>query len=221
MILAAGRGERLRPLTDRVPKPLIEIGGECMIDRHLRSLAAAGVRRVVINVAWLGPQIVDHVAGGKRFGLRVSFSDEGDEALETAGGIVEALPLLGDQPFWIVNADVFTEFGFDAPRLDAADMGHLYLTDNPPHHRHGDFCLVKGRVAAPGTGPSTLTYAGIAVFRPAFFAGLERGRGALGPLLHDAAARGTLAGSSLPGQWHDIGSPERLEHCRREVSGLR
>ena len=218
MILAAGRGERLRPLTDRVPKPLIEIGGETLIARHLNALAATGVERVVVNLSWLGERIVAAVGGGSEFGLTVIYSDEGGQALETAGGIVEALPVLGDDPFWVVNGDVRSDFDFALPSLADDDLGHLFLVPNPAHHPGGDFVPGGGRLRyAPGAAGAQ-TFSGIALYRPALFAGTARGRAPLAPLLASAAADGRLAGSLLPAGWHDIGTPERLAACRKAVA---
>lgn len=217
-ILAAGRGERLRPLTDHVPKPLIEIGGKPIIEHHLESLAAAGVRRVVINVAWLGERIVARVGDGRRFGLEIAYSRETPGALDTAGGIVNALDLLHAKCFLLVNGDVCTDFDFADLAPAAGADGELVLIDNPPHHPAGDFVLRAGRVALPNGGDDTLTYAGIAWFRRSLFEPLAPGRRALRSVLADAIARGRLRGRRYGGAWHDVGTLERLEAARLAAS---
>lgn len=209
MILAAGRGERLRPLTDTIPKPLIEVGGKPLIVHHLERLASAGVEEVVINLGWLGQQIAEYLGDGREFGLRIRYSKEPPGALETAGGIVEALPLLGEAPFLAVSADVLTDYPFE--RLTDAEPGrpaHLVLVDNPPHHLEGDFALRDGQVRlASGDG---LTFSGIAVFDPALFTHLSPGRRALRPVLEQAITAGRVGGEHYRGLWADIGTPQRL-----------
>lgn len=213
MILAAGRGERLRPVTDHLPKPLIEVGGETLLDRHLDRLASGGVTDVVINVSHLGALIEQHCAT-PRAGPRLHFSREPDGALETAGGIRHALPLLGDAPFLLVNGDVWTDFDFtDLPHT--TDSAHLLLVNNPPHHPEGDFALQGTRVTRPAYRP--LTYAGIGLYAPALFADLPKGRAPLAPLLFELESCGRLSGSLHTGRWFDIGTPERLEIARRAV----
>ncbi|PWG65246.1 N-acetylmuramate alpha-1-phosphate uridylyltransferase MurU [Sediminicurvatus halobius] len=217
MILAAGRGERMRPLTDHRPKPLLEVGGKALIDWHLEALAAAGVQRVVVNVAWLGEQIRAHVGDGRAWGLEVCISDEGATALETGGGIHRALPLLGDAPFWVVNGDVWSDF--DPARLPAAPQGlaHLVLVDNPPHHPAGDFVLNGNRVRNDGPG-RRLTFAGIGCYRPALLADHATGAFRLAPLLQAAAAAGAVTGGYHHGAWSDVGTPERLQALRRRLA---
>lgn len=213
MILAAGRGERLKPVTDTVPKAMVEVRGEKLIDRHLAMLGNAGVRDVVINLGWLGEQIVDHVGSGRRYGVRVVYSPEYDHVLETGGGICRALPMLGDDPFWVINADLLTDFIVPDSALEAAVTAELVLVDTPDHKAVGDFDLVDGRVR---NGPDRrLTYAGIARYRPEFFAEAGEGRFSVVPLLRAAADAGTLGGTHFTGRWHDVGSPERLEALNR------
>ncbi len=222
MILAAGRGERLRPLTDEQPKPLLEIGGRSLLARHLDALAAAGVGRVVVNLSWLGDAIVAAVGDGSGHGIDVVYSDEGDVALETAGGIAAALPLLGREPFWLVNGDVYTDYAFDGLALAPGDQGHILVVDNPPHHPAGDFAVDAGRaLGRPDAAecPYPYTYCGIARLRPALFAGIGRERRALGPLLFAAARSGQLAASVYDGVWDDIGTAERLQRRRAAESG--
>ncbi len=209
-VLAAGRGERMRPLTDRHPKPLLPVAGKPLIEWHLEALARAGVREVVINLGWLGAQIPAALGTGARWGLQLRYSDEGWPALETGGGLFRALPLLGAGPFLLVNGDVWTDADFAAlcrRGLAAEDLAHLLLVDNPPQHPRGDFGLVGDRVVEGGP---TLTYSGIALLRPALFAGCADGAFPLAPLLFRAIAGGRVSGERHPGRWSDIGTPERL-----------
>lgn len=216
MILAAGRGERLRPLTDHTPKPLLRIRGKPLIAYHIEALVRAGVRRLVINLGHLGGQIRDCLGDGHRYAAEIQYSDEGERALETAGGIIQALPLLGDAPFMVVNADVYTDFDFKGlPKTLRADA-HLILVDNPPHHPRGDFKLIDGKVAL-GTG-RRLTYSGIGLYHPRLFHGLAPGRRPLAPLLRASARRGRLAGEFYAGRWHDIGARDRLDALREALS---
>jgi MurNAc alpha-1-phosphate uridylyltransferase len=209
MILAAGRGERLRPVTDRVPKALVEVRGESLLERHLRALAGAGVDSVVINLGWLGEQIVERIGGGSAYGLRVAYSPEYDNILDTGGGIRRALPLFGDQPFWVINADIFTDFDFAAADVDIACDAHLVLVPTPDYKPAGDFDLQAGKVVN-GSEPG-LTYSGIARYRASFFAGTEPGRFSIVPMLREAADQGCLDGSLYSGAWADVGTPRRLD----------
>lgn len=209
MILAAGRGERLRPLTDHTPKPLLRIRGKPLIAYHIEALVRAGVRRLVINLGHLGGQIRACLGDGRRYAAEIRYSDEGEHALETAGGIIRALPLLGDAPFMVVSADIYTDFDFKGlPQALRADA-HLILVDNPPHHPRGDFKLIDGRVAL-GAG-KRLTYSGIGLYHPRLFHGLAPGKRPLAPLLRATAGRGQLSGEFFAGRWHDIGARDRLE----------
>lgn len=212
MILAAGRGERMRPLTDDRPKPLLEAGGQPLIDYPLRALAAAGVTTVVINLSWQGAKLREQLGDGSRYGLRIAWLDEGPAALETGGGILNALPLLGPEPFWVVNGDVWCDFAFPPRRLSPGALGHLLLVPNPAHHPAGDFALGEGLVRRDGSPRHT--YSGIALLSPALFAGSGPGRFPLAPLLYAAADRGALQGELHEGAWSDIGTPERLEELR-------
>lgn len=208
MLLAAGRGERMRPLTDRCPKPLLEVGGSPLIAWHLRALAAAGVREVVINLSWLGERIRDALGDGSAFGLRIAYSEEGDPPLETGGGIRRALPLLGADPFLLVNGDVFADVDFVSLSLPAGSLAHLVLVPNPEHHPRGDFDLLEGRIA-PGGG-ERLTYSGVAILDPALLAGADPGRFPLLPWLLKARDAGRLTGQRHDGYWLDVGTPARL-----------
>jgi MurNAc alpha-1-phosphate uridylyltransferase len=214
MILAAGRGERMGVLTAERPKPLLEVGGRTLIERHLDALARAGVSEVVINLAYGGELIRRALGDGARWRLRIVYSDEGPAALETGGGIIQALPLLGSAPFLLVSADVVTDFDFTG--LAAAQrMGTLIMVPNPGHHANGDFGL-----AADGSlklAPPLLTYSGIAVLDPALFAGWAPGRRRLRPILEAAISRQALGGKRFDGWWIDVGTPERLEAARSQV----
>lgn len=223
MILAAGKGERLRPLTLHTPKPLVPVAGVPLIEYHLRALAAAGVTEVVINHAWLGAQIEAHLADGARFGLSVAYSPEG-EPLETGGGILRALPLLGDEPFILVNGDIFTDYPFSTLALanlcqPRCGLAHLVLLDNPAHNSQGDFTLLAdGHLTDAQPGQPSLTYSGIAVLNPQLFAGCEPGAFKLAPLLRRAMAQGLVSGERYAGNWIDVGSYERLAQAEQLVA---
>jgi MurNAc alpha-1-phosphate uridylyltransferase len=208
MLLAAGRGERMRPLTDTTPKPLLQVAGKPLIAWHLQRLAAAGVGDVVINLSWLGEQIAMALGDGAAHGLRIHYSREPWPALETGGGIRQALPLLGDEPFLLVNGDVYTDVDLGALRLAPGDLAQLVLVPNPPHHATGDFHLAAGRIT--GQQGERLTYSGIALLHPALFAEAEPGRFPLLPWLLKARESGRLGGQRHDGLWIDVGTPERL-----------
>ena len=220
MILAAGRGERMRPLTDHTPKPLLKVAGVPLIEHHIRRLAAAGVRELVINVSHLGQQIVDYCGDGTRWRLAIRYSEEA-EPLETAGGIFQALPLLGEAPFLLVNGDIWIDYPFEQLTryaLRASEQAHLVFVDNPPQHTHGDFLLADlGWVRERPEGVTGLTYAGVGVYSPSLFSGMSAGKLPLRPLLDAAIAAGTLGGEYHAGRWQDIGTPERLEALNKVV----
>jgi len=218
MILAAGRGERMRPLTDHMPKPLLQVGGKSLIVWHIERLAQAGFRQLVINHAHLGKQIEAALGDGSRFGVSIVYSDEG-EAMETAGGIANALPLLGEEPFLVVNGDVYTDYDFCrlAGRPMDGVVAHLVLVDNPPQHAQGDFYLENGLLVEQGS--SRLTFSGIGIYRPIFFASIIRGTKAkLAPLLHVAIAEKRVTGEHYRGDWVDVGTPERLQALDSRLS---
>jgi len=208
MLLAAGRGERMRPLTDETPKPLLRAGGLALIEYHLYALAAAGISEGVVNLSWQAGAIRRFLGDGSRYGLSLRYSEEGPVPLETGGGIRQALPLLGDRPFLVVNGDVWTDQPFDDLAMPTGSLAHLLLVPNPAHHCGGDFALgAGGRLCDAG---ERLTYAGIALFEPSLFARREPGRFPLKPLLDEALAEGRLTGQRLAGHWVDVGTPERL-----------
>ena len=208
MILAAGRGERLRPLTDATPKPLLAVRGRPLIERHVIALTRAGIERIVINLAWLGAQISDYLGDGARYGVAIVYSDERPHALETAGGIFRALPHLAPGPFAVVNGDVYTDFPFESLRIAPDRDAHLVLVPNPPQHRQGDFGLESGIALA--TAASRYTFSGIALYRSAFFDGCTDGVFPLKPLLLRSMAAGRCSAELYTGLWEDIGTPERL-----------
>ncbi len=209
MILAAGKGERMRPLTLTTPKPLIPVAGVPLIEYHLGALARAGFTEVVVNHAWLGEKIEAHVGNGERFGLQVTYSRE-TQPLETGGGIFQALKYLGDEPFVVVNGDIWTDYDFAALRRPLAGLAHLVLVPNPEHHPEGDFLLQDGQVQVPSTSVDTLTYSGIAVLHPQLFADSAAGAFKLAPLLRFAMRDGDVSGEQFDGHWIDVGTPERL-----------
>jgi N-acetyl-alpha-D-muramate 1-phosphate uridylyltransferase len=209
MLLAAGRGERLRPITDTVPKPLVQIAGQPLIGYHLEALARAEVSQVVINLSWLGEKIRAALGDGRRYGVRIAYSEEGPVPLETGGGIYRALPLLGPEPFLVVNSDVWTNMDFSrVPTLEEGADACLMLAPNPPQHPRGDFGLEGDLVVERDT--DRFTYTGIGLYRAQFFAGCAPGRFPLLPLLKRAIAARRLRGEVYRGEWLDIGSPERL-----------
>jgi MurNAc alpha-1-phosphate uridylyltransferase len=209
MILAAGRGERMRPLTDATPKPLLKVAGKALIEYHLENLTAAGITDIVVNLSHLGSQIRAALGDGSRYGVSIRYSDEGVPALETGGGILQALPLLGPGPFIVVNGDIWTDYRY--ANLPAAPDGlaHLVMVANPHHHPHGDFVLGDGRVRTEGPG-ARYTFSGVGVYRPDLFAGRTAGRFPLAPLLREAMAADRVSGEYYGGHWLDVGTPQRL-----------
>lgn len=219
MILAAGKGERMRPLTLHTPKPLVRAGGVPLIEYHLNALRQADFDELVINHAWLGQQIEDHLGDGQRFGLRIRYSPEG-EPLETGGGIQRALPLLGEEPFLVVNGDVWTDYDFTQVRRPIAGLAHLVMIDNPAHNPAGDFCLVDGQVREASVDEPRLTYSGIAILSPRLFAACSGGAFKLAPLLRDAMQRGQVTGEHFKGRWIDVGTHERLAEVERTLAEM-
>ena len=210
IILAAGRGERMRPLTLTTPKPLLRVGGQCLIEYHLQALARAGVQEVVVNHSWLGQQIVEFLGEGARYGLHIRYSAEGEPPLETAGGIIAALPLLGDAPFIVVNADIWTDYDFSQLPRTLSGLAHLVLVDNPPHHPAGDFGLHTA-TSILRNGGDRLTYSGIGLYSPGLFTGMPPGVRPLAPILRAAIEREEVSGEWYRGAWWDIGTPARLQ----------
>lgn len=218
MILAAGRGERMRPLTDTTPKPLLRIGGQTMIERHVHALARIGITGLVINYAHLGEQIEKALGDGHAYGVEISYSPETGGALETGGGIFNALPLLGNDPFLVVNSDIWTDFAFQQLPSQPDGLAHLVMVDNPEHHPEGDFSLSAGLLSP--TGPAMLTFSGIGVYRPELFSECTAGAFPLAPLLRRAMDAGQVGGEHYRGIWFDIGTPERLDAVNRVVINL-
>jgi len=210
MILAAGRGERMRPLTDHTPKPLLQAAGKPLIEYTIKQLVAAGFNDIVINHAHLGVQIEERLGNGRQFGASISYSPEGSQALETAGGIINALHLLGDGVFLVVNGDIATGFAFAELKNLTVDLAHLVLVDNPAHNTKGDFGLDEsGLVSSNST--EQLTFSGIGLYRPELFNNVPKGPSKLAPLLRQAIASGRVSGQKTDSFWMDIGTPERLQ----------
>lgn len=213
LILAAGRGERMRPLSDHTPKPLLHVGGKRLIEWHLERLSAVGVREVVINTSHLAAAFPAALGDGARWNVRIYYSYEGPQPLETGGGMLHALALLGDEPFLAVNGDIFSDFDLSTLPQHTTDLAHLVLVDNPAHHPAGDFALRENRVVdVPGP---RLTFAGIGVYRAALFAGHAPGVFALAPLLRAAIRAGRVGGTHHRGVWYDVGTPARLAELDR------
>jgi len=217
MLLAAGRGERMGELTRHEPKPLLDIGGERLIERQLRSLAGSGFREIVINLSYRGGAIREFLGTASRWGQSIAYSEEGEPALETGGGIIAALPLLGDAPFIAVNADIVTDFDYAELRHKRADA-LLVLVPNPAHHAKGDFGLTPSGLVT--FEPPLLTFAGISVLSPKIFQGIEPGRQRLRPILESAIAQHRVEGVCYEGFWQDIGTPERLAEARQLADTL-
>lgn len=209
IILAAGRGERMRPLTDVIPKALLKVGKRSLIEYHIAALVRAGITDIVINHAHLGKQIEDALGDGSRYGARIVYSPEGMTGLETGGGIFRALPLLGSQPFIVVNADIWTDYPFRQLPQKPSGLAHLVLVNNPEFNPKGDFVLSGDRIVAEGL--TCLTYSGIGVYTPELFKGCKPGVFSLVPLLRKAIASGQVSGEHYQGVWYDIGTPERLQ----------
>lgn len=214
MILAAGRGERMRPLTDNIPKPLLVVVDKPLIVHHIERLASCGFKEIVINVAHLGGQIIERLGDGSEWGVKIAFSDEREEgALESAGGIVKALPLLGDEPFLVVNGDVWCDYAFD-PSFDLnGASAHLLLVPNPDHNPRGDFGLENGRL----TNERQYTFSGIGYYTPGFFKAQTYGKAPLAPMLRKAADEGRISGELYKGKWVDVGTPQRLKQLNMEL----
>jgi MurNAc alpha-1-phosphate uridylyltransferase len=220
MILAAGRGERMQPLTLARPKPLLDVGGRALIEHHLHGLASAGFAQVVINLSWLGEQIPAVLGDGSRYGVDIRYSEEGPQPLETGGGIFRALALLGPAPFLVLNGDVWTTYPYAQLRdcLQPADLAHVVMVPNPPHNERGDFVLRDGRMVE-GEAGDRYTFSGIGVYRPELFDGCVDGIFKLAPLLRKAAAAGRVSAELFTGDWLDIGTPERLAALNRRLRG--
>lgn len=218
MILAAGRGERMRPLTDVLPKPLLAVAGKPLIQYHLEALCAAGLKDVVINHAWLGHLFPQYLGTGQQFGVQIRYSDEGIQGLETAGGLKKALPLLGDEPFLAVNGDIYTDYPYQqlVDKLSPDSLAHLVLVPNPQQHPHGDFGIsASGAALAEAT--ICFTFSGVAIYRPEFFAGVAEGKQKLAPYLRQAMQQNKVTAELYTGVWHDIGTVQRLNELSDQL----
>jgi len=215
MILAAGRGERLRPLTDNLPKPLIKVAGKSLIEYHLKNLQRAGFSEIIINTAWLAEKLPLELGDGSNYGVTINYSHEG-EALETAGGIIKALPLLGDKPFLVVNGDIWSDFNFTSlPKLKTNVLAHLVLVNNPKHNLAGDFSLENDKVV--NTGTEMYTYCGIGIFCAEFFNGQASGKLPLAPILREKCNNDLVSGQLHNGLWTDVGTIERLHLLEKQL----
>ena len=217
MILAAGRGERMRPLTDCTPKPLLPVAGQPLIEYHIKALVKAGFKELVINHAHLGEQIEAALGNGQRWGITILYSPESTGALETGGGIFNALPLLGEDPFVVINGDIWTDYDLTCLRVPEHKLAHLILVDNPSHNPEGDFLLSNDGLCSEGTG-KRLTFSGIGLYQPAFFADCKPGAFPLTPILKAAMAHGRVSGEHYTGKWVDVGTPQRLEALNTALS---
>ncbi len=216
MILAAGRGERLRPLTDELPKPLIKVAGKSLIEYHIENLAKAGINKIIINTAWLAEKIHQQLGNGSSYGISIIYSDEGS-ALETAGGIINALPLLGDEPFLVVNGDIWCDFDFSTlPTLNANTQAHLVLVNNPAHNPQGDFALQNTLIK--NTGETMYTYSGIGIFSTTFFSAQKKGIAPLAPVIREKCEQNLVSGQYHSGRWTDVGTLERLQQLETELT---
>jgi len=217
MILAAGRGERLRPHTDITPKPLIQVGKHRLIEYHIINLAKAGITDIIINISWLADQIRETLGDGSNYALNITYSDEGEEALETAGGIIHAMPHLGDGPFIVINGDIWCDYDLTGLMSRCSEHeAHLVLVNNPEHNATGDFALEHGLIK--NTGEKRLTFSGIGLYTADFFAETEPGKKPLAPILRKKAEHDKVSGEFYGGQWVDIGTIERLAQLRSYLS---
>ena len=210
MILAAGRGDRMRPLTDATPKPLLKVAGKPLIQYTIENLVAAGFTELVINVSYLGEQIIQTLGDGWQFGASIVYSQEGAEALETAGGIIQALPLLGHKPFLVVSGDIACEFPYHQLKQQPSKLAHLVFIPNPEHHPEGDFSLATDSLVSL-KGENKCTFSGIGVYKPELFASIAAGKLKLRPVLEQAIKEGQVCGEKFEGFWMDIGTAERLQ----------
>jgi len=216
MILAAGRGERMRPLTDTTPKPLLLVSGKPIIQYTIEQLVSAGFTEIVINIAHLGRQIKQALGSGNQFGASIVYSDEGESALETAGGIINALPLLGKESFLVVNGDIANDYDFTQLLNKKIDLAHLVLIPNPRHHPEGDFHLSSKGIVSE-TGQPSLTFSGIGLYHPKLFKSIKPGSNKLGPILRQAMPHDRISGEQFNGFWMDIGTPERLKEMENHL----
>jgi len=217
MILAAGRGERMLPLTKNTPKPLLKVNGKVLIQYSIEKLVNAGFKEIVINVAYLGSQIMETLGNGQQFGARIIYSDEGEQGLETAGGIIKALPLLGEKPFIVINSDIVCDFPLEKLKQQPVKLAHLILVDNPKFHLTGDFSLAADGLLSTDSH-NRYTFTGIGLYDPKLFKNYKLNTLKLGPILKGAAAKGYISGDKFTGLWMDIGTPQRLQELENYYS---
>lgn len=220
MILAAGRGERMMPLTKNTPKPMLKVAGKPLLQYHIENLEKAGITDIVINLAWCGEKIKHYFGDGSDFGVSIKYSDEVSGALETAGGIAKALPLLGAEPFLVINGDIFTDYNFaNLPSLSCDELAHLIMVENPEHNPSGDFSFKNGFLGIKTDCEESYTFAGIALYQPAFFEQISgKEKLALGPKLRQYAQQGVISGTVTSALWVDVGTPERLANIELEIN---
>ena len=219
MILAAGHGKRMRPLTNNTPKPLLKVGGQPLIVWHIQRLKQSGVKEFIINLGWLGWKIPETLGDGSQWGVSIKYSDEQEKGpLETAGGIIQALPLLGHEPFIVVNGDIWCDYTYKPITLTENNLAHLILVGNPEHNPKGDFCLQDQRIY--NSGHPSYTFSGIGYYHPAFFATQPQGKAALAPLLREAIEQNHVSGEYFQGDWRDIGTPERLQLLNNDLGNM-
>ncbi|MGH1537152.1 MAG: N-acetylmuramate alpha-1-phosphate uridylyltransferase MurU [Gammaproteobacteria bacterium] len=216
MLLAAGLGERLRPITDKIPKPLVKVAGKPLIEYHLENLRSAGFKEVVINLSHFGEMIQEQLGDGTKYDIEIMYSQEGPQPLETAGGIINALPLLGDKPFLVINADIWCNHSLSIANLSSNKQAHLVLVDNPKHNLNGDFAYEFGKVY--NTGNNFLTFSGIGIYDPKLFEHQNTGKLALAPILRNSIDKGLVSAEYFTGKWFDIGTQERLAEADTFVS---
>tara|TARA_B100001113_G_scaffold325449_1_gene297749 strand:- start:358 stop:1035 length:678 start_codon:yes stop_codon:yes gene_type:complete len=211
MILAAGRGERMGELTNTIPKPLTRISNSTLIEQNIRRIRKSGIKDIIINVSWLGNKIIDHLGDGSKYDVKISFSDEGNNMLGTGGGILNALNLLDENPFWLVNADLYSDYSIDTNmHLANDDLAHLVLVDNPKHHPDGDYFLKKGRISVSNT-VMPLTFSGISMISPKIFKNIKEKVFPLEPILNRYASKNKISGEHFKGTWIDVGTQKRLK----------
>ena len=219
MLLAAGLGERLRPLTIETPKPLVQVGGKPIIEHHLEKLHAAGYSEIIINVSYLAQKIKNYLGDGQKYNVKIIYSDEGTTPLDTAGGIIHALPFLGEDPFLVMNSDIWCDHSLSFANLSSNKLAHLVLIDNPSHNSKGDFAYEYGKIY--NSGKNFLTFSGIGIYRPELFINLPKTKSALAPILRTAIEDENVSAEYFTGNWFDIGTPERLKETNIFLSKLK
>ena len=220
MILAAGRGERMKHLTNFTPKPLTRINGKTLIEYNILKIKQSGINEIAVNICWLGSQIKNYIGTGNKYGVKITYFDEGNQMLGTGGGIYNALNFFGDEPFWLINSDVFSDYRIDIEKELINKHAHLVLVKNPEHHKVGDFYLNNDQVYFK-EGSKPYTYSGISIISPKLFENCKSGVFPLEPILNDAASKGKISGEYYDGTWIDVGTPERLKFIQTYLRGTK